>query len=111
MIGVVLANPLGSTVWKETVLGLFVIGSTCGVGVVIAAVVGCAIVGQLSCTMSILFDSFERVKGVGGKVGLSDAIADGCWFCWGQAASLSLMLAVVNKGLLPALLVARRGVT
>jgi len=48
-----LANPLGSTAWKEAVLGLFVIGSACGAGVSIAAAVGCAIVGQLSC-MSIL---------------------------------------------------------
>jgi len=80
--GAVLANPLGSTAWKEAVLGLFVIGSTCGARVSIAAAIGCAIVGWSSC-MSILFDSFERVEGVGGKVGLSDAIADGCWFCWG----------------------------
>jgi len=58
--------------------------------------------------MPISFDSCERVKGVGGKIGLSDAVADDCWLCRGRAAPSYSMLEVVNEGLLPALLVGER---
>jgi len=76
-----------SPAWKEGALGLFVVDNPCGAGVAIAAAVGCAIVGQSLC-MSLSFDSCVRVEGAGGKVGLSDAIAENCWFFWGQAALL-----------------------
>ncbi len=48
----------GSPVWKEEVLGLFVIDNACSAGVAIAAAVGCAIVGRSLC-MSHSFDSYE----------------------------------------------------
>jgi len=43
--------------------------------VAIAAAIGCAIVGQSLCLLRS-FDSYARVEEVGGKVGLSDAIAE-----------------------------------
>jgi len=45
----------------------------------IAAAVGCAIVDWSLC-LSLSFNSCERFEGVGGKVGLSDAIAEKFWF-------------------------------